>query len=341
MSAAVEVLGVGELEELAADGPSLERLSVLVSPTPLVVRDTPGPVDLERVTPFLKRVPTVTVLWGSSAEETSGLAAAFDVCLTGTADPPVPWVHGEPEAVAGAVAAQPLAALALVGHLRSVEALDTWSGLAAESAVYTSLLGGAAFRVWRDGHARRASRPDPAPPVLLSRSVDRLSVVLNRPDRHNALDTAMRDALVEALQLAAFDHSVDTISLTGAGPSFCSGGDLDEFGSVGDGPVAHAVRLTRHPGWWVHACRDRLFVMVHGSCVGAGIELAAFAADIEAAPDAVFSLPELGMGLIPGAGGTVSITRRVGRQRSGWLALTGESIDAPTARRWGLVERIT
>jgi enoyl-CoA hydratase/carnithine racemase len=79
---------------------------------------------------------------------------------------------------------------------------------------------------------------------------------------------------------------------------------------------------------------------VHGSCIGAGMELPAFAHHVEADPGAAFSLPEVAMGLIPGAGGTVSITRRIGRQRTAWLALTRQPIDAPTALRWGLVDRL-
>ena len=336
----MDVLDIADLEHLAVDEPSSERFSVLDSPSPLVVGGTAGPVDLETVAPFLSRVPTVTVLWAPAGDVERGVAAAFDVCLTDAPDPPAPWVQGLPEPIAAAVAGQPLASVGLVAHLRSVEALGVWSGLAAESAVYATLLGGAAFRAWRVARPVRSHGPDAGPPVVVGRTGDRLALVLNRPSVHNAMDSAMRDALVEALQLAAVDASVAGISLAGTGRSFCSGGDLDEFGSVGDGPRAHAVRLTRHPGWWMHACRERLSVRVHGACIGAGVELPAFAVDVEAAPDAVFSLPELGMGLIPGAGGTVSITRRIGRQRCAWLALTGEHIDAITAERWGLIDRI-
>ena len=59
-----------------------------------------------------------------------------------------------------------------------------------------------------------------------------------------------------------------------------------------------------------------------------------------ARPDATFTLPEVGMGLVPGAGGTVSIPRRIGRQRTAWLALTGSPLDLPTAVSWGLVDEV-
>ncbi|HLT69358.1 MAG TPA: enoyl-CoA hydratase/isomerase family protein, partial [Acidimicrobiales bacterium] len=72
----------------------------------------------------------------------------------------------------------------------------------------------------------------------------------------------------------------------------------------------------------------------------AGVEVAAFAGRVVAAPDATFRLPELGMGLIPGAGGTVSLTRRIGRQATARLVLTGETVDAVTALALGLVDEV-
>jgi enoyl-CoA hydratase/carnithine racemase len=85
---------------------------------------------------------------------------------------------------------------------------------------------------------------------------------------------------------------------------------------------------------------ERVRVEVHGACVGAGIELPAFAARVVAHPAAFFQLPEIGMGLIPGAGGTVSLPRRIGRQRTAWLALTGSRLDAPTALAWNLIDEV-
>jgi enoyl-CoA hydratase/carnithine racemase len=121
---------------------------------------------------------------------------------------------------------------------------------------------------------------------------------------------------------------------------FCSGGDLDEFGTLPDPATAHAIRSTRHPARLLHALEPRVECVVHGSCVGAGVELPAFATRVVARPDASFRLPELGMGLVPGAGGTVSLPRRIGRQRTAWLALTGVAIDVETALSWRLVDAI-
>ncbi|MCU1376593.1 MAG: enoyl-CoA hydratase/isomerase family protein, partial [Actinomycetia bacterium] len=100
----------------------------------------------------------------------------------------------------------------------------------------------------------------------------------------------------------------------------------------------HVIRTTRSAGRLLHALGDRVTVEVHGACVGAGTELAAFGAHVGARNFAFFRLPEVSMGLVPGAGGTVSVTRRIGRHRTAWLALTGARIDVATALAWGLVD---
>jgi enoyl-CoA hydratase/carnithine racemase len=130
------------------------------------------------------------------------------------------------------------------------------------------------------------------------------------------------------------------VILRGAGPAFCGGGDLAEFGTLPDPATAHGIRSTRSPGRLLAQCAERVRAELHGACVGAGIELPAFARRVVATRDAFFQLPELGMGLVPGAGGTVSLPRRIGRQRTAYLALSGLRLDADTAHRWGLVDEI-
>lgn len=239
-----------------------------------------------------------------------------------------------------AVIRHPLAAAAAVVLLRDTLARDLEHGLAAESAVYSLLQAGPEFTAWR-----RARPPaDVAPtndPILLNRRDDTLTVTLNRPTRHNALDRRLRDGLAEALTIAVLDDSVREVVLRGAGPSFCSGGDLDEFGSFPDPATAHASRLTRSPARLAHRLRDRLLVHLHGACLGAGIEVPAFAGRVIADPDARIGLPELAAGLVPGAGGTVSLPRRIGRHRTALLALSGAHVDGRTAHRWGLVDELT
>ena len=150
----------------------------------------------------------------------------------------------------------------------------------------------------------------------------------------------MRDQLCQALELVDLDRSIDGALLVGAGSNFCAGGDLDEFGSTPSPAAGHHVRMVRSLPTLMHRVANRVRVHVHGACVGAGIELPAFANSIIAHPDATFRLPEIAFGLVPGAGGTVSVTRRCGRHRTAWLALTGTTIDAEHALRWQLIDRI-
>lgn len=79
---------------------------------------------------------------------------------------------------------------------------------------------------------------------------------------------------------------------------------------------------------------------VHGAVMGGGLELAAFAGYIVADPDSAFLLPEMSMGLLPGAGGTVSVSRRIGRWRTAWAVVSGVTFGAAQALEWGLVDEV-
>jgi enoyl-CoA hydratase/carnithine racemase len=254
---------------------------------------------------------------------------------------PDPWK--EYAALADAVARRPRAAVALGQLLRGAPSAGTLPGLAAEAATYSMLLAGTEFAAWL------AARPTPRPAadvdadrpfVRLRRAGAELSLVLDRPERRNAFGFRMREELYGALEVAALDDTVERIELAGAGPVFCSGGDLAEFGQARDLVAAYLVRLDRAPWRLLDRLRDRVTVRVQGAAVGAGIEMAAFAGCVVAAPQTFFVLPELEMGLVPGAGGTVSVPRRIGRWRAAWMVVSGARLDAGTALRWGLVDAV-
>ena len=236
----------------------------------------------------------------------------------------------------------PIAATVLVQLLRATEASSIADALTAESLAYSTLQAGPEFRRWLDTSNRVATQSAPdGPAVLLDREGASLSMRLNRPSRRNAMSVEMRDALIEALRLVIADDEIRHVRLSGQGPCFISGGDLAEFGTAPDPASAHILRSLCLPGALLARCAERVTAHVHGACIGSGIEFPAFAHRIVAAPDAEFQLPELRYGLIPGAGGCVSLPRRIGRQRTARLALSGERITARTALQWGLVNQIS
>jgi enoyl-CoA hydratase/carnithine racemase len=238
----------------------------------------------------------------------------------------------------------PLAAAVCDGVLRSVDpAAPALPGVVTESLAYSTLQAGPEFARWLAERGATAM-PDIADPVRANRDGNTLRIAFNRPLRHNAFSTDARAALLEALTVAQLDPSIDEVVLTGNGPSFCSGGDLAEFGTFSDPASAHLARTRYSPALVLDALTARLGqacrAEVHGQVLGSGLEMAAFCGRVQAAPDSVFGLPELSLGLIPGAGGTVSVTRRIGRWRTAYLVLSGRTVDTDTALAWGLVDEV-
>ena len=228
--------------------------------------------------------------------------------------------------------------------LRAVDPLGpTLTGVMTESLAYSTLQAGPEFARWlrERGPVRM---PEIADPVRATRDGDVLRIAFNRPQRHNAFSTDARAALLEALTVAQLDPSVTGIVLSGNGPSFCSGGDLAEFGTFADPASAHLARTRYSPALALDELAARLRracrAEVHGTVMGSGLEMAAFCGWVTARDDAVFGLPELALGLLPGAGGTVSVTRRIGRWRTAYLVLSGRTADAGTALAWGLVDEM-
>jgi enoyl-CoA hydratase/carnithine racemase len=274
------------------------------------------------------------------------IALGFDLLLATGNSLPSPWigspdVHRSLDEIASVVRASPFASLSLVQLLRSAETMTTSDALVAESWVYSMLQSGPEFRHWlsrRDPLVGGVTSDDS--PVVVQRRGSALTIELNRPQVHNALNMAMRESLVDAMRVAVADPSVNEVVISGRGSSFCSGGDLTEFGTAPDPVTAHVSRAGRSVGAWLARCAESVTVDVHGGCIGAGIELAAFAGHVRARPDTLISLPEVQMGLIPGAGGTISIPRRIGRHRSAYIALSGRVTSAQTALDWGLVDEL-
>ncbi len=237
------------------------------------------------------------------------------------------------------LAAQPIASTTLALLLRGAERRSLSDGLVAESASYSVLQSGPEFAAWRAANPPRTEH-DEGPRVRTERREGMLVITLTRPARLNALDAQMRDELVDALALATADRDVTGVEWRGEGRAFCAGGDIDEFGTRPDPASAHLVRLERSVARALAQLDKPSITYLHGPCMGSGIELAAFTTTVIAAPDTQIALPEIGLGLVPGAGGTVSLPRRIGRLRTAWLAFSAQAIDATTACNWGLADRI-
>lgn len=346
----VRTITVAELAAGAAGTPILGTDATL--PEPVLIVELDG-ADTAVAAVAAGRVPTLDTLVvgrcdGPVPAALASLTAALDVTYAVGPDPADRAVVGTDDidtALAEFVDRAkrcPQAALVAGQVVRISETLPVPEAIDIESFAYSTLQGGAEFRGWLE-RRRRLGRPLPPPvadPVLIDRDGDVLRITLNRPDRRNAYGTALRDALVDALRLPLLDDTIATVVLTGAGPSFCAGGDLDEFGHAPDTATAHLIRTRGGAGRLVARLADRMEVRLHGHCVGAGIEIPAFAGRIIATPDTVLRLPEVAMGLLPGAGGTVSLPRRIGRWRALHLFVTGTALTARRALSWGLIDEI-
>ncbi len=281
-------------------------------------------------------LPALTLAVGAVPPE---LATAFDLATPDLAQA-ARWETGFAVAPRAAVTAALLLRRASADLPGASDGMPgVWSGLSAESTAYSMLLAGPEFARWRAAHPPRPTAPtDDDPRVRVDQVGNVTRVTLARSRRHNAIDARMRDELHAALAEAATGPRA--VVLRGDGPSFCSGGDLDTFGSLPDPATAHVIRLARSVAWQAHRLAPRLVVGLHGACLGAGIEIPAFAEHVVATDDATVGLPELALGLIPGAGGTVSLARRSSPARVLELLLGDATIPAATARDWGLVDEV-
>ena len=180
------------------------------------------------------------------------------------------------------------------------------------------------------------------PPTVGFEKQDAIAVVtLDRPARLNAYNVAMRDDLYAVLTAIDDDPEVRVCILRGRGRAFSTGGDVREFGSAPSPVIARAVRFQRDVWGRLLRLRAVTIAAVHGFTVGGGLEMMLLCDLRLAADDARFALPETGLGMLPGVAGTQTMPRAVGVGRALELTLTDRWLDARTALRWGLVNRIT
>ena len=166
-------------------------------------------------------------------------------------------------------------------------------------------------------------------------------VTLNRPQFLNVYNVQMRDDLFEVLSAIRDDPEVTVAILKGAGEkAFCAGADLSEFLTAPSSSVAREMRWERDVWGLFLDIPQPLIAAVHGYVLGSGIEIA-LCCDIRiASDDARFALPEVGLGIIPAAGGTQTLPRTVGRASAIEMLLTTRWISGEEAYRIGLVNQV-
>src|SRR6266851_4048381 len=178
--------------------------------------------------------------------------------------------------------------------------------------------------------------------VHVRREADGIAeVVLDRPEVMNALSTATLVQLTAHFLALAADPQVRAIVLSAAGErAFCVGADLKERAAMSDAQIMAQRPTFRAAFWALLALPQPVIAAVHGFALGGGCELALSCDVIVADETAVLGLPEVGVGLVPGCGGTQLAARRVGPGRAAELVLTGRKLDAVEALAIGLVDKL-
>jgi enoyl-CoA hydratase len=180
-----------------------------------------------------------------------------------------------------------------------------------------------------------------APRILVEQRETIVTLTLNRPDKLNAIDSPMLDALDQVLRDIEADAGIRAVVLTGAGRVFSAGADIKEWTALAP------LDFSRVWGERGHVLFDRLAALrppviaaINGIAFGGGLELA-LCADIRIASTAArLGLPEVTIGTVPGWGGTQRLPRLIGAGRAKHMILSGQPVDAARAEAWGLVSEV-
>lgn len=179
-------------------------------------------------------------------------------------------------------------------------------------------------------------------PILVDRTAGIGWIRLNRPRQINALSLALRSDFCTALAELQADRDVHVIVISGNGErGFCAGADIKEFAEVHSLTEARQARAVVSWSAAMERVTKPIIAAIHGYCLGGGLEIA-LGCDIRmASPDAVFGLPEITLGQIPGGGGTQRLARIIGLGRAMDMVLTAERMSALEAKSCGLVTRVS
>jgi enoyl-CoA hydratase len=179
--------------------------------------------------------------------------------------------------------------------------------------------------------------------LLVERSEDRhvVTVMLNRPEQHNAMNTAMGEDLLACFTTLGSDADARVVILTGSGHrAFCAGGDLKERNGMTDGAWRAQHVIFEQAAMRLLRCPVPVIAAVEGFALAGGCELAILSDFIVAGDTAVFGVPETTLGIFPGIGGTQLLPRIVGAPLAKELIFTGRRMKADEARATGLVNHL-
>lgn len=179
--------------------------------------------------------------------------------------------------------------------------------------------------------------------LLVERTEDGfiVTVVLNRPERMNAMNTAMGEDLLACFDALHRDREVRAVVLTGAGDrAFCAGGDLKEREGMTDEAWRAQHAIFEQAAMRVLRCPVPVIAAVEGYALAGGCELALLADFIVAGDTAVFGLPETTLGIFPGIGGTQLLPRVIGAPLAKELIFTGRRMPVEEAKAAGLVNHV-
>ncbi|WP_257227134.1 enoyl-CoA hydratase-related protein [Acinetobacter sp. YH16031] len=163
-------------------------------------------------------------------------------------------------------------------------------------------------------------------------------IELNRPEKRNALNNATLKAIADTLQILDTDTEVKTVVITGNTQCFAAGADLNELAQLD----VVSIQQDQRPLLWkrIDEFSKPLIMAVNGYAFGAGFELALHGDIVMTGDNAQFALPEIGLGMLPGAGGTQRLARLVGQQLCMRWAMTGEVISSQTALQHGITSQV-
>ncbi|MDD5311551.1 MAG: enoyl-CoA hydratase/isomerase family protein [Dehalococcoidia bacterium] len=168
-----------------------------------------------------------------------------------------------------------------------------------------------------------------------------LHIKLNRPEKRNAVNQQLISDVQQCFAEVATQPGVQVVLLSGEGKGFSAGTDLTSFQAGGDNQdLRRFVRRFQSMFNEIELLEKPVIALIHNFCYGAALELAA-ACDLRiCTPDATFNIPEVNMGMVPDGGGSQRLPRIIGVGRAKELILTGKTINAQTADKWGLVNEI-